>query len=437
MQVQIPQDRLPDAMLEMSEDILRKCVHCGMCLATCPSYLLLGDELDSPRGRIYQIKGMIEAEAPPPPSLTKHMDRCLSCLSCVSTCPSGVEYGKLADFAREEINTKGKRIWHDKALRKLIATILPNRQILRVALRMAMLVRPLKSLMPKPIKAMLGLLPAKLPKAAIHKDKTYAAQGETIARIGLLPGCVQQVLAPEAISAAIEFLTRHGVEVTLTNADACCGALVQHMGYAAKARKQAKKTLDGWKLAMTANRFDAIVHLASGCGTQVKDYPHLFQNDASHTNAATVANLAKDISEFVYLFAEKLPIRNVKLPPLRITYHSACSLRHGQRITMEPLEILKATGLSIAEPKESHICCGSAGTYNIFQSDLAEQLKNRKVKNIMATSPDVIVTGNLGCQQQLQKATGIPMIHTIELLNWATGGTCPKSLQNIANINKT
>ncbi len=437
MQVQFSEDRLPDAMLEMSEDILRKCVHCGMCLATCPSYLLLGDELDSPRGRIYQIKDMLEKDVPPPPSLTKHMDRCLSCLSCVSTCPSGVEYGKLADYAREEINTKGKRAWADKAMRKLVAAILPNRQILRIALRLAMVARPLGFALPKPMKAMLRLLPATLPKAVMNETHTYSAKGETVARIGLLPGCVQQVLAPEVISAAIEFLTRHGVEVTLTNADACCGALVQHMGYVAKARKQAKKLLDGWKLAMSNKRFDAIVHLASGCGTQVKDYPHLFQGDDRHTDAATIANLAKDISEFVYLYAEKLPIRVGELPPLRITYHSACSLRHGQRITSEPMEILKATGLLIAEPKESHICCGSAGTYNIFQSELAEDLKKRKLKNIMATSPDVIVTGNLGCVQQLQKDIGVPMIHTIELLNWATGGTCPKALQNIANIDKT
>lgn len=432
MQVQFSADRLPNPMLEMSEEIIRKCVHCGMCLATCPSYLLLGNELDSPRGRIYQIKDMLEKNVPPPKTLTKHMDRCLSCLSCVTTCPSGVQYGQLADYAREQITDDKNRSWADRALRRFVATTLPNRNLLRIMIKIGTILRPIlpQAILPKPIAAMMQLLPEPLHTTLIT-NKTYNAQGKTLARIGLLPGCVQQVIDSNTIIAAVEFLTRHGVEVTIANADNCCGALVQHMGYIKLARKQARKVINGWKKIMQSKQLDAIVHVASGCGTAVKDYQLLFPNDKKINE---ITKLARDISEFIFEYAETLPIRYKKLPPLRITYHSACSLRHGQHISEQPLEILRATGLCISEPKESHICCGSAGTYNIFQPDLAEQLKTRKVKNIMATQADIIVTGNLGCIQQLQKDLNTPIIHTIELLNWATGGTIPKSIEKIVKI---
>ena len=426
MQTTFSLAQLADPDVRESEKILRACVHCGFCTATCPTYVLLGDELDSPRGRIYLIKDMLENARPASERVVTHIDRCLSCLACMTTCPSGVHYMHLVDHARRYIEETYTRPWPDRLLRSALAAVLPRPGLFRLALRAAALGRPLRRLLPERLAGMLTLAPKHLPTpSAVDAPQVFPAAGTRRARVALLSGCAQQVLAPQINEATVRLLTRHGVEVVVAAGAGCCGALVHHMGRETAALAAARANIDAWERERANAGLDAVVINASGCGTTVKDYGFMLREDPAYAEkAARIAALARDVTE---LLAE------LGLPPperasdLVVAYHSACSMQHGQRITAQPKDLLRAAGFTVKDIPEGHICCGSAGTYNLLQPALAGQLRERKLANIARVRPDVVATGNIGCMVQLAGGPA-PVVHTVELLDWATGGPAPGAL---------
>ncbi|WP_313527767.1 glycolate oxidase subunit GlcF [Shinella sp.] len=431
MQTNFTAEQLADPHVATSEKILRKCVHCGFCTATCPTYVTLGNELDSPRGRIYLIKDMLENGRAADAEVVTHIDRCLSCLSCTTTCPSGVDYMHLVDHARMHIEETYKRPFWDRLTRAVLAATLPYPNRFRLALKAAKLGRPfaglLKRLKPlEPFGVMLDLAPRVLPKASDSaKPGTHPAVAPRRGRVAILSGCAQPVLKPEINAATIRLLTRLGVEVVAPAGEVCCGSLVHHMGREAQALEAARRNVDVWLGEIEKGGLDAIVITASGCGTTIKDYGFMLRLDPAYAEkAARVSALAKDVTE--YLATLDLPQQEAK--GLTVAYHSACSMQHGQKITMAPKVLLKAAGFVVRDPAEGHLCCGSAGTYNILQPEISGKLKARKVKNIEATKPDLIATGNIGCITQIATGTQIPILHTVELLDWAHGGPKPAVL---------
>ncbi|HLG82804.1 MAG TPA: glycolate oxidase subunit GlcF [Bradyrhizobium sp.] len=430
--------QLADPDIAEADKILRACVHCGFCTATCPTYVLLGDELDSPRGRIYLIREMLEKDKPPTSEVVKHIDRCLSCLSCMTTCPSGVHYMHLVDQARVRIEQQYQRPAAERWLRNVLAFVLPRPAVFRAAVRLGRLAWPLLALLPtdqgraanpsllRRIKAMLALSPASLPEPGPAAGRVFPAQGARRGRVALLQGCAQQVLAPRINRAAINVLTRHGIEVVLVKDEQCCGALTHHMGRDADALAGARANVAVWAAEAERAGLDAIVVTTSGCGTVIKDYGYMLRSDGAFAaRAARVSALAKDITE--YLAGIELKRAQSQERGIVVAYHSACSLQHGQKITALPKDLLSKNGFVVKDVPESHLCCGSAGTYNILQPDLATRLRDRKVANIASLKPDMIAAGNIGCMMQIASATSVPVVHTIELLDWATGGPRPGS----------
>jgi glycolate oxidase iron-sulfur subunit len=419
-----------------SEKILRTCVHCGFCTATCPTYLLLGDELDSPRGRIYLIKEMFESGKAASPEVVKHIDRCLSCLACMTTCPSGVHYMHLVDHARAYIEETHRRPWHDRVMRALLAKVLPYPGRFRLAMTAALLAKPLSRLLgalPRVgnrLRAMLELAPPRVPaRSPFARPGVWPAQGPRLGRVAILSGCAQPVLNPNFNQAAIRLLNRHGIEVVLPHGEGCCGALVHHMGREGEAHGFAKRNIDAWIAEMDGAGLDAIVITASGCGTTIKDYGFMFRNDPAYAEKARrVTEMAKDVTEYLTTLELAEPVRETLLT---VAYHSACSMQHGQQIREDPKKLLKKAGFTVKDVPEGHICCGSAGTYNILQPEIAAQLRARKVANIERIKPDLVATGNIGCMTQIGKGTDIPIVHTVELLDWATGGPLPEALQGM------
>jgi glycolate oxidase iron-sulfur subunit len=431
MQTTFSLAQLMDPQTAESEKILRACVHCGFCTATCPTYVLLGDELDSPRGRIYLIKEMLENERPATKEVVKHIDRCLSCLSCMTTCPSGVHYMHLVDHARDHIEKTYKRPLGDRMIRWLLARVLPNPALFRLAVVFGWLGKPfapaLRAIGLKRMAAMLRLTPGRLPSSpADSAGKVFQAEGERRGRVALLSGCIGPVLRPSTNEATIRLLNRHGIEVTIAEGDACCGSLVHHMGREEQALAQAKHLIDAWTAEIDRGALDAILITVSGCGTTVKDYGFMLRDDKAYADkAARISALAKDVTE--YLAA--LPMQPIAAPPgLTVAYHAACSLQHGQKVVHAPKDLLCKLGFVVKDVAEGHLCCGSAGTYNILQPDLANRLRDRKVANIERLKPDVIAAGNIGCMTQIASGTAIPVVHTVELLDWATGGPIPEQL---------
>jgi glycolate oxidase iron-sulfur subunit len=348
-----------------------------------------------------------------------HIDRCLSCLACTTTCPSGVDYMHLIDHARAHVEKTYRRPLADRFARAVLAATLPYPARFRLALKAAMIGRPLAGLLKaipglKPFGAMLDLAPRTMPKAdTFAAAQTYPADIPRIKRVALLTGCAQPVLAPNINAAAIRLLTRFGVEVVVPQGEVCCGSLVHHLGREEQALAKARINVDVWIREIEKEGLDAIVITASGCGTTIKDYGHMLKEDPAYSaKAAKVASLAKDVTEVLAMLDLPVLPANGKI----IAYHSACSMQHGQNITGLPKQLLKAAGFTLRDPAEGHLCCGSAGTYNILQSDIAAQLKARKVKNIQATRPDMIATGNIGCITQIATGTAIPIRHTVELL---------------------
>ncbi len=434
MQTTFSPTQLADPRTASAEKILRTCVHCGFCTATCPTYLLLGDELDSPRGRIYLIKNMLENGEPATQEVVTHIDRCLSCLSCMTACPSGVHYMHLVDHARAHIDQTYKRDIADRFLRATLAAILPYPDRFRWALAAALLAKPLRPLVTAlplvgaRLSAMIALAPNRFPSLPLPIAPPQIAAPQK-ARVAILEGCAQPVLAPSINTAARRLLARHGVEVVAPKGEGCCGALVHHMGREEDALSFARKNVDAW-MAEIDRGLDAIVITASGCGTSVKDYGYMLRGDPAYAQkAAQVSELAKDITEYL---AKLEPLPRGRATGQTIAYHSACSMQHGQKITDIPKRLLRAAGFVVKDPPEGHICCGSAGVYNILQPQIADLLRARKVENIEKTRPSAIAAGNIGCIAQIARGTAIPIVHTVELLEWAAGGATPESLRCVA-----
>jgi glycolate oxidase iron-sulfur subunit len=429
MQTNFSPEQLKDASTSRSNEILRTCVHCGFCTATCPTYQVLGDELDSPRGRIYLIKDMLENGRPADEKTVKHIDRCLSCLACMTTCPSGVHYMHLVDHAREYIEQTYKRPFFERVLRWTLAQILPYPTRFRVALLGAKIGRPFAWMMPDArLRAMLEMAPKHIPPVSRNDDPQVFAVPERKMRVALMTGCAQKALNTDINDATIRLLTRLGAEVVVAEGAGCCGALTHHMGKTAESHATAGKNIRAWADEMKGDGLDAIVINTSGCGTTVKDYGHMFREDAELAeDAAAVAGIAKDVSE---VLMDLLPKDSVAKSGdgVRVAYHAACSLQHGQQIKTFPKDLLKRAGFKVVEPADAHLCCGSAGTYNLMQPEISKQLKSRKVETLEATRPDIIAAGNIGCMMQIGSGTDVPIVHTVELLDWATGGPRPAAL---------
>jgi glycolate oxidase iron-sulfur subunit len=436
--------QLADPDVREADKILRACVHCGFCTATCPTYVLLGDELDSPRGRIYLIKEMLEKDEKPTAEVVKHIDRCLSCLACMTTCPSGVHYMHLVDQARVRIEQQYARPLSDRLLRRVLAIVLPSPGLFRLSLILARLGRFVAAALPassdasgnpsflSKIKAMLALAPARLPSSG-ERARVHSALGERRGRVVLLQGCAQQVLAPEINAAAISVLTRHGIEVVLADGEQCCGSLTHHLGQDEVALKAARDNIDVWVREADRTGLDAILVTTSGCGTTIKDYGYLLREDKAYApKAARVSALARDISEYLAELDLSFPANRSDVV---VAYHSACSLQHGQKITTLPKELLFKSGFVVKDIPESHLCCGSAGTYNILQPHLAGRLRDRKISSVEAVKPDVVAAGNIGCLVQIEKGLRergnvVPVLHTVALVDWATGGPRPDAMRS-------
>ena len=426
MQTNFTPEQLQDAATARSNQVLRSCVHCGFCTATCPTYQVLGDELDSPRGRIYLIKDMLENDRAPDARTVTHIDRCLSCLACMSTCPSGVHYMHLVDHAREYIEANYRRPLFERALRWTLSKILPYPGRFRLALLAAKIGRPFARLMPDArLRAMLEMAPKQIPPVSRNDDpQTFAPKGPRKKRVALMTGCAQRALNTDINDATIRLLTRLGCEVVVARGAGCCGALTHHMGKTDESHATAAPNIRAWAAEMDGDGLDAIVINTSGCGTTVKDYGHMFRDGPLAGDAARVSAIAMDVSELL----ARLELPAGGAPGMKVAYHAACSLQHGQQVTTAPKELLKRAGFTVVEPADSHLCCGSAGTYNLMQPGISKQLKARKVQTLEAKSPEVIATGNIGCMMQIGGGTDVPVVHTVELLDWATGGPRPRAM---------
>jgi len=437
MQTNFTAEQLKDPRVKEADRILRRCVHCGLCTAVCSTYVILGDERDSPRGRIYLVKDMLERGRDASSEVQYHIDRCLSCLSCMTTCPGGVDYMHLVDLARAHIAETGNRTFKDRFIRELLARVVPYPERFRLAVNAAPLARPfigvMKRLGLKELAAMLELAPPRLTGLAKYSGPgTAVTAADRRARVILLAGCAQQVLRPEINDATIRLLARHGVDVIVAHGSGCCGALVHHMGREEEALKQVKRNVDVWSKEMTKGPINAIIINASGCGTTVKDYGYMLRNDREYADRArAISDMTRDVAEFLSEYDLGPPKR---WSSLKVAYHSACSLQHGQRITDEPKVLLRKAGYSVADIPEGHICCGSAGTYNILQPEIATELRERKVRNIRGVKPDLVAAGNIGCITQLASGMDIPVAHTVELLDWAYGGPVPRGLEGLAKF---
>ena len=429
MQTNFTLAALADPQMKESEKILRSCVHCGFCTATCPTYLLLGDELDSPRGRIYMIKDMLEGGKPATEQVVRHVDRCLTCLSCMTTCPSGVHYMHLVDHARVHIENTYSRPLADRLIRALLAFVLPYPGRFKLAMASAGLAKPFIPLIrqlpqvgPR-LAAMLALAPKSAPRARAPEQLVVASPKR--GRVVILEGCAQPPLKPSINLAAKRFLARCGVEVVPAPGEGCCGALVHHMGREHQALDFLRANVDAWTRLIDNGGLDAIVITASGCGTTVKDYGHMLREDAAYAaKAARVSALAKDVTEYIATL-DWAPADEKKLT---LAYHSACSMQHGQKITDLPKTLLRKAGFVVKDVPEAHICCGSAGVYNIMQPEIAGQLRDRKLANIKRLQPRAIAAGNIGCITQLASGAQVPVVHTIELIDWACGGPAPEGM---------
>ncbi len=432
MQTRFDPALLADPATAAAAGAIRKCVHCGFCTATCPTYVLLGDELDSPRGRIYLIKGMLEASAKPSAQVVKHLDRCLSCLSCETHCPSGVSYRRVIDKGRAYVEEHYRRPFRDRVLRALLARLLPHRMLFRIALELGALAEPFTGWFER--------VPSLRPLASLLRLRRAAKQTPRQAapatapprpsarkwRVGLARGCVEPVLDPEIQEATVRLLERAGAEVIRARGEGCCGALSHHLGREGEALALARANIDAWHHELDSAPLDAIVVTASGCGPVIRDYGHLLQQDPRYADrAARVAALACDLSELL----ERIGLPpSVPVPRAIVGYHPACSLQHGQRVGAYAARLLAEAGFDVRLPQEAHLCCGSAGVYNILQPEIAERLGARKAQALRALSPDVIATGNIGCIMQIRAASGLPVTHLAQLLDWATGGPKPPGL---------
>jgi len=435
METHFSKEQLKDINNKSSEKIFRKCVHCGFCNATCPTYNLLGDELDGPRGRIYLIKDMLENNKPASNKVVKHIDRCLSCYSCMTTCPSGVNYMHLIDHGRNHIEKTFKRPFVDRLIRNFLSLVMPHPVRFRILGILTLLVKPINFIFPKRLREMINLMPLNFPKKNLPKMKIYKSgkKKKPVARVALLAGCVQEVISPQINEATIRLLNRHGIDVVVPRGIDCCGSLNHHLGKSELAKKTFKKNILIWYDEYLKNGLDAIISNTSGCGTTLKDYGFIFRSDNDlKKKAKKVSELTKDISEYL---DENIKLNFIKNKPndreYKIAYHSACSMQHAQKIHDVPMNLIKKTGNQVFDIPEGHLCCGSAGTYNLLQSDIAKKLLDGKISNIKKIKPEFIATGNIGCITQIANGTKIPILHTVEIIDWYTGGPKPEILNKL------
>ena len=430
MQTIFTPDQLKNKTNKSTEEIVRKCVHCGMCNATCPTYQILGDELDGPRGRIYLIKDMLENNKPGNEKVAKHLDRCLSCYACMTTCPSQVNYMHLIDHGRNHLEKTYKRPILERSFRNLLSLTLPNPKTFKILSILVNIVRPISFVLPEFIKNSMKLMPSKIPKKILKNQKIYSVEKKPIARVALLTGCVQRVISPEINESTIRLLNRHNVEVVVIPEINCCGSLDHHLGKEKKSHELFKKNINLWHDEYLKNGLTAIISNTSGCGTTLKDYGFIFRDDKEmKKKAKKISELTKDITEFLD--------KNIKLnfkqseKVYNIAYHSPCSMQHGQKVHQQPIDLIKKTGNEVLDIPEGHLCCGSAGTYNILQQKIAKTLLKNKVENINKIGPDFISTGNIGCMTQIASGIEIPIVHTVEVIDWLTGGPKPTKLNNL------
>ena len=427
MRTEFSAAQLADPETAASEQAIRRCVHCGFCTATCPTYALTGDELEGPRGRIYLIQRMLEQGATPSVETVRHIDSCLSCFSCKTTCPSGVDYMHLIDHARAYVADRHRRPWNERLVRRMLAAILPYPRRMRAAVVLAYLGRPLAGIfgrfdLLKPVAAMLVL--AGRSKGSSADSAPPPVSGPRM-KVALLRGCAEPVLRPEIRAATIRLLHRAGCEVVDIEGEGCCGALVHHMGLTQPGLDAARRNIDAWSGAIARSGIEAVVVATSGCGTMLKNYGFLLQSDPDYAaKAKRIAAMSLDISELLARLAPTLTAPE----PLTIAYHAPCSLQHGQAVRAEPRALLEAAGFRVVVPAEAHMCCGSAGTYNILQPDTAQQLAARKIGHLDALGADAIVSGNIGCIMQIDTGRTAPVLHLVELLDWAGGGPLPAAL---------
>ena len=435
MQTNFKKDQLSDPEIQNSEKIFRKCVHCGMCNATCPTYQILGDELDGPRGRIYLIKDMLENNKPANDKIVKHIDRCLSCYACVTTCPSGVDYMHLIDHGRNHIERTYKRPFFERLIRNMLAYILPKPNFFKLLAKFTWLTKPLHFLLPKKLKHMVSFMPKDFPKSEYPENVIFKPSKKSISKVALLTGCVQKAISPNINDASINVLLRHGIEVHVLSEIKCCGSLTHHMGKEDISHQYFIQNINAWYELYEREKIDAILVNTSGCGTTLKDYGFIFKNHPDKVlrkKAKQISELALDITEYLEE-SIKLDFTNSKNinKKYNIAYHSACSMQHGQKVHDQPFQLLKKTGNNILEIPDGHLCCGSAGTYNLMQEELATELQTRKCENIKKVNPDIIAAGNIGCITQISNGVNIPIVHTIELIDWFTGGKKPSGLNNL------
>lgn len=428
MQTNFSPVQLADPDIAAADKILQTCVHYGFCTNTCPTYVLTRDENDSPRGRIDLIRAMLERGGAPEVKTVHHLDRCLSCLSCMTTCAAKVDYVHLIDRARIHIERHYRRPWADRCVRRLLAKVLTDPKLFLSALYAGRIVKPLVRLLPQRLAVLLDMIPER-PRPNILTPRVFAAEGRMRKRVALLAGCAQQALDGAINAATVRLLTRHGCEVVIAEGAGCCGSLTLHMGRELDAFGSALANVRAWSRELEGRGLDAIVVNASGCGTTVKDYGHLLARDPAWAEPARrVAGLARDISEVLSDIGLQAPVISAAY---RIAYHDPCSMQHVQHVTSQPRELLRAAGFHLLEVPEKHFCCGSAGTYNLLQPDMAAALGRRKADHIGSTDPDIIATGNIGCMMQLRRYCQVPIVHTVELLDWATGGPRPPALDGI------
>ena len=435
METNFSKEQLKDKDNKSSEKIFRKCVHCGFCNTTCPTYQLLGHELDGPRGRIYLIKDMLENKKPANEKIVKHIDRCLSCYSCMTTCPSGVNYMHLIDHGRKHIEETYQRPLKDKIIRSFLSNTLSKSFNFRLIMILTQFLKPFQFFFPTKIRKMISFMPVKFPTRKLPNKKIYPAdkRKKPVARVALLTGCVQKVISPQINEATIRLLNRHGIEVVVSKGIDCCGSLNHHLGKTEIASETFKNNISIWYEEYLKNGLDAIISNTSGCGTTLKDYGFIFRADQDlKKKAKKISELTKDISEFLDENVKLNYIKNKETSKnYRIAYHSACSMQHGQKIHDIPISLIKKTGNEVFDIPDGHICCGSAGTYNLLQSDIAEKLLENKILNIKKINPQFISTGNIGCIMQIAKGTKIPILHTVEVIDWYTGGPRPEALKNL------
>ena len=425
MRTEFTPAQLANPALDEANSILRKCVHCGFCNSTCPTFKLLGDELDGPRGRIYLLKNLLEQEEIPSAKVVTHIDRCLSCLSCMSTCPSAVNYMHLVDAGRGYIEKKFKRPLAERLFRGLLIIFLPHPARLRVLLRLARLLAPFRKLLPQRLGSALKL--ASLPKRKTTPSQTSSSNtaGKVV---GLLAGCVQQVMGDGINAASVRLLERLGYQVHLLTEPACCGAIEHHLGKTELAEQRFRQNIAEWTRHINEQGLEALLVNASGCGTMLKDYGHLFRHDPALASAAADISAASlDITEFLFdrYTLDGNDESSKEIGEARIAYQSPCSMQHGQNIDHQPVALLRQAGFTVLELPEKYMCCGSAGAYNLLQPEIATELGKRKAEYIEQAEVNAVASGNLGCMTHLRQFSDVPIVHTVELLEWAMGGARP------------